>query len=59
MHQVGRAAAEQRPQRVAALAILGQQIAQTGGIGIARMLNAARPAGTTVTPTGTGVAGKV
>ncbi|GJE68700.1 rod-binding protein [Methylorubrum podarium] len=38
---------------------LGQQIAQTGGSGIARMLNASRPAAATAVPTTTGVAGKV
>ena len=38
---------------------IGQQIAQTGGIGIARMLNASRPAAATAVPTATGVAGKV
>ncbi|MER2249340.1 rod-binding protein [Methylorubrum podarium] len=38
---------------------LGQQIAQTGGIGIARMLNASRPAAAAAVPTATGVAGKV
>ncbi len=39
---------------------IGQQIAKTGGIGIARMLNPAHPTGTTTAaPTATGVAGKV
>lgn len=38
---------------------IGQQIAKTGGIGIARMLNASHPTGTTAAPTATGVAGKV
>ena len=38
---------------------IGQQIAKTGGIGIARMLNAAHPTGTTAAPAGTGVASKV
>lgn len=38
---------------------IGQQIAKTGGIGIARMLNAAHPTGTTAAPAATGVASKV
>ncbi|GAA0274064.1 hypothetical protein LNAOJCKE_4494 [Methylorubrum aminovorans] len=40
---------------------IGQQIAKTGGIGIARMLNPAHPTGNTTpaAPTATGVAGKV